>query len=45
MKIEGYSVFDESGKVIYSNDTFTPYLVRVSIEDFEHPQGAGNRLR
>ena len=30
---EGYSVFDESGKVIYSNDTFTPYLVRVSIED------------
>lgn len=30
---EGYSVFDESGKVIYSNATFTPYLVRVSIED------------
>ena len=30
---KGYSVFDESGKVIYSNDTFTPYLVRVSIED------------
>ena len=22
---EGYSVFDESGKVIYSNATFTPY--------------------
>lgn len=29
----GYLVFDEFGKVIYSNDTFTPHLVRISIED------------
>lgn len=38
---EGYSVFDESGKVIYSNDTFTPYLVRVSIEDLNISKGPG----
>ena len=38
---EGYSVFDESGKVIYSNDTFTPYLVRVSIEDLNIRKGHG----
>ena len=38
---EGYSVFDESGKVIYSNDTFTPYLVRVSIEDLNIRKGPG----
>ena len=38
---EGYSVFDESGKVIYSNDTFTPYLVRVSIEDLNIRRGSG----
>ena len=38
---EGYSVFDESGKVIYSNDTFTPYLVRVSIEDLNIRRGPG----
>ena len=36
---EGYSVFDESGKVIYSNATFTPYLVRVSIEDLNIRKG------
>mgnify|MGYP002508558248 CR=1 FL=1 len=35
------SVFDESGKVIYSNDTFTPYLVRVSIEDLNIRKGPG----
>ena len=38
---EGYSVFDESGKVIYSNDTFTPYLVRVSIDDLNIRKGPG----
>ena len=38
---EGYSVFDESGKVIYSNDIFTPYLVRVSIEDLNISKGPG----
>ena len=38
---EGYSVFDESGKVIYSSDTFTPYLVRVSIEDLNIRKGPG----
>lgn len=38
---KGYSVFDESGKVIYSNDTFTPYLVRVSIEDLNIRKGPG----
>lgn len=38
---EGYSVCDESGKVIYSNDTFTPYLVRVSIEDLNIRKGPG----
>ena len=38
---EGYSVFDESGKVIYSNDTFTPHLVRVSIEDLNIRRGPG----
>ena len=38
---EGYSVFDESGKVIYSNDTFTPYLVRVSIDDLNIRKGSG----
>ena len=36
-----YSVFDESGKVIYSNATFTPYLVRVSIEDLNIRKGPG----
>ena len=38
---KGYSVFDESGKVIYSNNTFTPYLVRVSIEDLNIRKGPG----
>ena len=28
---KGYSVFDESGKVLYSNTAFEPYLVKVSI--------------
>ena len=36
-----YFVFDESGKVIYSNATFTPYLVRVSIEDLNIRKGPG----
>lgn len=38
---EGYSVFDESGKVIYSNDAFKPYLVKVSIEDLNIRKGPG----
>ena len=38
---KGYSVFDESGKAIYSNATFTPYLVRVSIEDLNIRKGPG----
>lgn len=38
---KGYSVFDESGKAIYSNDTFTPYLVRVSIDDLNIRKGSG----
>ena len=38
---KGYSVFDESGKAIYSNDTFTPYLVRVSIDDLNIRKGPG----
>ena len=38
---EGYSVFDESGKVLYSNHIFTPYLVRVSINDLNIRKGPG----
>lgn len=38
----GYSVFDESGKVLYSsNAAFTPYLVRVSIPDLNIRKGPG----
>lgn len=38
----GYSVFDESGKVLYtSKAAFTPYLVRVSISDLNIRKGPG----
>lgn len=38
----GYSVFDESGKVLYtSKSAFTPYLVRVSISDLNIRKGPG----
>ena len=38
---KGYSVFDESGKIIYSNAAFKPYLVKVSIDDFNIRKGPG----
>lgn len=39
----GYSVFDESGKVLYSGkqEAFQPYLVRVSISDLNIRKGPG----
>lgn len=38
----GYSVFDESGKVIYTSDgAFAPYLVRVSVSDLNIRKGPG----
>jgi len=38
----GYSVFDESGKAVYSKAAaFTPYLVRVSIPDLNIRRGPG----
>lgn len=38
----GYSVFDESGKVLYtSKAAFTPYLVRVSVSDLNIRKGPG----
>lgn len=41
-KNAGYSVFDESGKVIYpSVDTFKSYMVRVSISDLHIRKGPG----
>lgn len=30
---KGYSVFDEDGRVVFSNNVFVPYPVRVSIEN------------
>lgn len=38
---KGYSVFDESGKVLYSNAAFEPYLVKVSISDLNIRKGPG----
>ena len=37
----GYSVFDESGKVLYSNKEFEPYLVKVSLKDLNIRKGPG----
>lgn len=38
---KGYSVFDEAGKIIYSNAAFKPYLVKVSIDDLNIRKGPG----
>jgi len=38
---KGYSVFDESGNVLYSNTAFEPYMVRVSISDLNIRKGPG----
>lgn len=38
---KGYSVFDEAGKLIYSNAAFKPYLVKVSIDDLNIRKGPG----
>lgn len=37
----GYSVFDESGKVIYTVAVSVPYLVRVKVSDLNIRKGAG----
>lgn len=37
----GYSVFDEAGTCIYSNPTFSPYTVKVSIADLNIRKGPG----
>ena len=38
----GYSVFDESGKALYTSQAgFTPYLVKVSISDLNIRKGPG----
>lgn len=39
----GYSVFDESGKVLYTGKqtTFQPYLMKVSISDLNIRKGSG----
>ena len=39
----GYSVFDESGKVLYAGkqDAFQPYLVKVSVPDLNIRKGPG----
>ena len=39
---KGYSVFDESGKVLYSNNASSvPYLVKVSLKDLNIRKGPG----
>lgn len=38
---KGYSVFDESGVVLYSNKEFEPYLVKVSLKDLNIRKGPG----
>jgi N-acetylmuramoyl-L-alanine amidase CwlA len=38
---KGYSVFDESGRVLYSNKEFEPYLVKVSLKDLNIRKGPG----
>ena len=37
----GHSVFDESGKVVYTKAAFQPYLVRVSIPDLNIRKAPG----
>lgn len=37
----GYYVFDESGTAFYPEETFTPYMVRVSIDDLNIRTGPG----
>lgn len=37
----GHSVFDESGKAVYTGAAFQPYLVRVSIPDLNIRKGPG----
>jgi len=37
----GHSVFDESGKAVYTRAAFQPYLVRVSIPDLNIRKGPG----
>lgn len=37
----GYSVFDESGNIVYPNYIMTPYLVEVSIPDLNIRKGPG----
>ena len=37
----GYSVFDETGKMVYTRAAFKPYLVRVSIPDLNIRKGPG----
>ena len=39
--IPGYSVFDETGKAVYTGAAFQPYLVRVSIPDLNIRKGPG----
>jgi len=38
---EGYSVFDESGKVVYTNASTVPYLLKVSISNLNIRKGPG----
>lgn len=38
---KGYSVFDESGVVLYTNKEFEPYLVKVSLKDLNIRKGPG----
>lgn len=38
---KGYSVFDEAGKILYSNTSFEAYLVKVSLKDLNIRKGPG----
>lgn len=38
---KGYSVFDESGKVVYVNNAFEPYFVKVALKDLSIRKGPG----
>ncbi|MEG0292540.1 MAG: peptidoglycan recognition family protein [Anaerovoracaceae bacterium] len=43
-KYEGYSVFDDTGKVLYTSVSKIPYMVRVSIKDLNIRKGAGTNF-
>lgn len=43
-KYEGYSVFDDNGKVVYTSVSKIPYMVSVTIKDLNIRKGAGTNF-